>query len=74
VKKRRVRDMAASVHQRLLNKSRQAGRPFSERLQYYAVERFLYRRSKRAYADRFILKGDVKKHPCTSAGKKGKRE
>jgi len=57
VKKRKVRDMATSVHQRLLNKSRQTGRPFNELLQYYAMERFLYRLSKSDYADRFVLKG-----------------
>jgi predicted nucleotidyltransferase component of viral defense system len=57
VKKRQVKDMAASVHQRLLNKSRQTGRPFIEVLQYYAMERFLYRLSKSAFSDRFILKG-----------------
>jgi predicted nucleotidyltransferase component of viral defense system len=57
VKKRLAKDIAASVHQRLLNKSRQTGRPFNELLQYYAMERFLYRLSKSAFADRFILKG-----------------
>jgi predicted nucleotidyltransferase component of viral defense system len=57
VKRRQVNDIAASVHQRLLNKSRQTGRPFNELLQYYAMERFLYRLSKSAFADRFILKG-----------------
>ena len=57
MKKRRVKDMAASVHQRLLDKSRQTGRPFNELLQYYAMERFLYRLSRSAFSDRFILKG-----------------
>jgi predicted nucleotidyltransferase component of viral defense system len=57
VKKRQVKDMAASVHRRLLNKSRQTGRPFNELLQYYAMERFLYRLSKSAFSGRFILKG-----------------
>ncbi|MGD9141116.1 MAG: nucleotidyl transferase AbiEii/AbiGii toxin family protein [bacterium] len=57
MKKRRVRDMAASVHQRLLERSRQTGRPFNELLQYYAMERFLYRLSKSAFSNRFILKG-----------------
>ena len=57
MKNRQVKDMAASVHQRLLNKSRQTGRPFSELLQYYAMERFLYRLSKSAFADKFVLKG-----------------
>jgi predicted nucleotidyltransferase component of viral defense system len=57
VKKRQVKDMAASVHRRLLNKSRQTGRPFTEVLQYYAMERFLYRLSKSDFSNIFILKG-----------------
>jgi predicted nucleotidyltransferase component of viral defense system len=51
------KDVAASVHQRLLNKAREAGRPFDELLQYFAMERFLYRLSRSQYVDRFILKG-----------------
>lgn len=49
--------LVASVHQRLLNKARKTGRPFNELLQYYAMERFLYRLSKSAHADKFTLKG-----------------
>jgi hypothetical protein len=37
---RNVKNVAASVHQRLLNVARQTGRPFNELLQYYAIERF----------------------------------
>ncbi len=51
------KNIAASVHQRLLNKAKSSGRPFNELLQYYAIERFIYRLSKSNYADRFILKG-----------------
>jgi len=51
------KDIAASVRQRLLNKARQSGRPFNEILQYYGMERFLYRLSKSPYAANFILKG-----------------
>jgi len=54
---RNIRNMAASVHQRLLNAARQAGRPFNELLQYYAIERFLFRLSKSSYAERLVLKG-----------------
>jgi Nucleotidyl transferase AbiEii toxin, Type IV TA system len=50
-------DLAASVRQRLLNQSRALSRPFQELLQYFAMERFLYRLAKSPYADRFILKG-----------------
>jgi predicted nucleotidyltransferase component of viral defense system len=49
--------MAASVRQRLLNMARETGRPFNEVLQYFAMERFLYRLSRSPYADRFVLKG-----------------
>ncbi|HUT03245.1 MAG TPA: nucleotidyl transferase AbiEii/AbiGii toxin family protein [bacterium] len=52
-----VVDVAASVRQRLLNKSRRSGRPFNEWLQYFAMERFLYRLSKSSYASSFIIKG-----------------
>lgn len=52
-----VRNMAASVHQRLLNKARSDQRPFNELLQYFAMERFLYRLSISTHATAFILKG-----------------
>ncbi|WP_319549577.1 nucleotidyl transferase AbiEii/AbiGii toxin family protein [Desulfogranum marinum] len=48
---------AASVRQRLLNRARSDKRPFNELLQYYAMERFLYRLSQSFSSDRFILKG-----------------
>ena len=54
---RNVTNIAASVHQRLLNRARETGRPFDEVLQHFAIERFLYRLSKSPHADRFILKG-----------------
>ncbi len=50
-------NIAASVRQRLHNKARETGRPFSELLQYFAMERFLYRLAKSTHADKFILKG-----------------
>jgi len=53
----RVRDLGASVRRRLLDRARSQGRPFQELLQYYAMERFLYRLAKSAFADRFALKG-----------------
>ena len=52
-----LKDIASSVHQRLLNIARQTDRPFNELLQYYAMERFLYRLSKSRHRDRFVLKG-----------------
>ena len=51
------KDIAASVRQRLLNHARETGRPFNELLQYFAMERFLYRLSKSPYVDNFVLKG-----------------
>ncbi len=50
-------NLAASVHQRLLNRAKKDGRPFNELLQYYVLERFLYRLGRSAHADRYILKG-----------------
>jgi len=50
-------NIAASVRQHLLNKARETGCPFSELLQYFAMERFLYRLAKSTHADKFILKG-----------------
>ena len=51
------KNIPASVRQRLLNRAKSDRRPFNELLQYYAMERFLYRLSQSAHADRFILKG-----------------
>ena len=50
-------NIAASVHQRLLNRAKETNRPFNEILQYYSMERFLYRLSKSPYAGKFVLKG-----------------
>lgn len=55
--KRRVKDVAASVRQRLQNVARSTGRPFQEVLQYYAMERFLYRLAQSPHIERFVLKG-----------------
>lgn len=52
-----TKNLPASVHSRLLNKARADGRPFNELLQYYAMERFLYRLSLSRFADLFVLKG-----------------
>ena len=50
-------NIAASVRARLANKSRESQRPFQEMLQYYGLERFLYRFSRTEHRDRFLLKG-----------------
>ncbi len=51
------RDIGASVRQRLLNRARGEGRPFQELLQYFAMERFLYRLARSRFSDGFVLKG-----------------
>lgn len=55
--KKPVKNIAASVHQRLLNIAREGDRAFNDLVVYYALERFLYRLSQSKHADRFILKG-----------------
>lgn len=50
-------NIAASVHQRLLNHARATGRPFNDILQRFALERFLYRMGRSPYASQFVLKG-----------------
>ena len=52
-----IKNVAASVRQKLLNKSKELSQPFNELLQYYGLERFLYRISSSKYQDKFVLKG-----------------
>ena len=40
------KNVAASIQARLKNEAEQQGKPFAEILQYYGMERFLYRLSK----------------------------
>ncbi len=54
---RSIKNTAASVHQRLLNKAKESSRPFNELLHHFAIERFIFRLSKSPHADRFVLKG-----------------
>jgi len=55
--KKDIKNIEASVRARLQNKAKETNRPFSEVLQYYGMERFLYRASRSNYIDKFILKG-----------------
>lgn len=55
--KKDIKDLASSVQARLQNIAKETGRPYSEVLQYYGMERFLYRFSRSEYANQFILKG-----------------
>lgn len=50
-------NLAASVRARLLNIAKAEKTDFNQVLVRYALERFLYRLSKSAHADRFLLKG-----------------
>ena len=54
---RELKNLAASVHQRLLNQAHATGRPFNEILQYFAMERFLYRLGESPLSRSLILKG-----------------
>jgi CTP:phosphocholine cytidylyltransferase-like protein len=53
----KVKNITASVKARLLNIARNTQKPFQEILQYYGIERFLYRLSESNHRDVFILKG-----------------
>tara|TARA_R110002110_G_C13427504_1_gene715007 strand:+ start:829 stop:1749 length:921 start_codon:yes stop_codon:yes gene_type:complete len=57
-----IKDVSASIRQKLLNLSVKSKRPFEEVLQYYMIERFIYRLSISAYKDLFILKGALMLH------------
>ena len=54
---RKIKDLAASVRQRLYDLSRRRGDTFQLVLTHYAIERLLYRLSRSPHADRFVLKG-----------------
>ena len=56
---REIRNLGASVLDRLRNKAKEMDRPFDWILQYYASERFLYRISQSDYWEKFILKGGL---------------
>ncbi len=57
--RRPVKDLARSVHDRLLALAKQTGRPFTEVLLLYAMERFLYRLSQSKESRKFVLKGGL---------------
>lgn len=52
-----LKNVAASVRQRLLNRASESGRPFNELVQYYVLERWLYRLGESDHCDQFVLKG-----------------
>ena len=56
---RPIKDLSKSTHTRLLAVAKQAGRPFNEVLQLYAMERFLYRLAQSKHSANFVLKGGL---------------
>ena len=50
-------NMVHSVHDRLMAMAKERNRPFNELLQYFAMERFLFRLSKSPAGRHFVLKG-----------------
>jgi len=52
-----MKNISASVKERLLHMARQSGKPFHSLLIQYGLERFLYRLSQSSFKERFILKG-----------------
>lgn len=50
-------NLAHSVHDRLMALAKERNRPFNELLQYFAMERFLFRLSKSPAGRHFVLKG-----------------
>jgi hypothetical protein len=50
-------NVPASVRARLLNEARASGDSFDQVLQYFAIERFLYRLSRTEWSERLIVKG-----------------
>lgn len=51
------KNIAESIHQRLLNKAKKSGRPFNELLQYYTIERFIFRLAQSPFEENYLLKG-----------------
>ena len=52
-----IKNLPASVRQRLLNLADKRGEPFQRVLVQYGLERLLYRISRSDYRDQFVLKG-----------------
>lgn len=52
-----MKNIGASVRQKLLDLSKKEERPFQEVVQRYAMERFLYRLSQSKHSKKFVLKG-----------------
>ena len=59
MKKHALKDVVASIRNRLLNVARQSNKPFQEILILYGLERFLYRLSQSVHKEKFVLKGGL---------------
>lgn len=56
---RELKSIPASVRARLLNEAKASGDSYDQVLQYFAIERFLYRLSKTEWGERLIVKGAI---------------
>lgn len=54
-----LKNIPASIHDRLAHEARMQNRPFSELLQFYGMERFLDRLSRTKYTTALVLKGGL---------------
>lgn len=63
-----IRNVDASVRQRLFNLSKEQSRDFQSILKLYFLERFLYRLSVSRYRDSFLLKGAALLRPSRTGG------
>ncbi|MBE0417852.1 MAG: nucleotidyl transferase AbiEii/AbiGii toxin family protein, partial [Coriobacteriia bacterium] len=56
---RELKNIPASVRARLLSEAKASGDSYDQVLQYFAIERFLYRLSKTEWGERLIVKGAI---------------
>jgi len=59
VSRRDITNMPASVRARLLGRAREQGESYDQMLQYFAIERFLYRLSRTEWGERLVVKGAI---------------
>lgn len=54
-----VKNVSASVKNRILSMARQSRKPFQSLLKHYGLERFLFRMSRSPLKEKFVLKGGL---------------
>lgn len=54
-----VKNVSASIKNRILSMARQSGKPFQSLLTHYGLERFLFRMSQSPLKEKFVLKGGM---------------